>query len=297
MSNVIHLGRDTDLTRDHWESITRAIAPAPTLFRGARPRKTMNWRFLYARYAGQLIGCCTGEGNAQGLQFMSRLPADLNPLGTPRPGVAISPLAIYLQSRLYSKSLGIRMGSEGAIVSHAALAISDADGGVVLYENYPSTPEAYRGYSDRVVLGAKCLADKKSHIVQYKARVTTADGLLDAMASGRAVIVGTNIPTGMTDGTDDLGRFEWRGRVAGGHCYLAVDYDLDLDLIYLRNSWDNAKWGNRTGSQPSPMGVTSLSAWLNEFSDRNMSSGVSEAIVYDDDGGWSPKLLYDFSQY
>jgi len=177
-----------------------------------------------------------------------------------------------------------------------ALAISDADGGVVRYENYPSTPAAYQSYSDRVVLGPKGLADKKSHIVQYKARITTFDGILDAMASGRAVVVGTNIPEGMTQ-TDSAGRFNWAGGIIGGHCYLAVDYDLDLDLIYLDNSWDNIGWGDKSGTKPRPLGVTSLSRWRAEFSDRNMSNGVSEAIVYDDDGGWSPKLLYDFSQY
>ena len=304
IDNQIHLGRDTEATEANWEAIAASMPVAPQLFMGERPRKTNNAKFLYPRYSGQLRGCCVGEAAAHAIEHLTRLPADKNPNSPPREGMAISPLATYLQARLYSRSRGLNLGGEGAIVSHCAEAISDADGGIVRYDYYPATTENYKQYSDNVRLSAKALEDKKTYIVREKALLTSFDAILDALASGRTVDVGTPIPSGMMNTSAD-GSFRWTGwgltgRGVGGHSYLLVDYDLDADLMYVDNSWDNAGWGDvagcKAGKYPRPLGKVRISEFYATFESRLLTNGTSEAVVFNDAGDWStPKLIYDNS--
>jgi len=296
--NQIHLGRDTEGTMRNWEAIAEAIPVAPNLFLGERPKKTNNRKFIFPRYRGQLRGCCVGEGMAAGAEFMTRLPADKNPNSPPREGVALSALACYLQARLYSAEHGRSLGwGDGAFVGDAASSISDADGGLVRYEYYPSTNANYNNYSDRVRLSPEALADKTAHPVKSIARLKSPDQIFDALASGRMVIIGVSIPSGIQPGSIDpkTGRFRWQGRPIGGHCFPLVDYDLETGLAYVDNSWDNVKWGCQTGEYVRPLGITELDGIMTELTERKLNNGASEAIVYDDDGGWSPKLIYDNS--
>lgn len=295
--NQIHLGRDTDATERNWEAIAASMPVAPTLFMGERPRKTNNAKFLLPRYSGQLIGCCVGEAAAHAIEHLTRLPADKNPNSPPREGMAMSPLAMYLQARAYSRARGMRLGGEGAIVSHCAEAISDADGGLVRWDYYPATTENYKRYSDSVKLSADAQKDKTTYIVQQKALLTSWDAILDALATGRCVDVGTRIPSGMMNTAAD-GGFRWNGGYVGGHSYLFVDYDFDFKggVIWIDNSWDNAGWGDKSKTFPRPLGYVRIEEIRQEFDSRLLQNGTSEAVVFDDAGDWStPKLIYDNS--
>ena len=73
------LGRDTDLTVEHWGRIAEAILPAPSICNGTYPRKSPgNARFISRRKRIQWIGCCVGEGVTGMAETSTRTPKSID---------------------------------------------------------------------------------------------------------------------------------------------------------------------------------------------------------------------------
>lgn len=293
------LGRNTDATIRHWDQIAATVRPAPTLFRGPLPRQGPPLhKFRYPRYRGQLIGCCVGESGAAICETTVQTPDPLTPESLPTGfEVTFSPLWVYYIARKWSADHGIPSiyNGEGAIVSHALEAVKET--GVVAYADWPATEETYRSYRDRVPSGAG-QAERHRPVGDVR-RLTSADQILEYLAAGYSVWIG--IPWrdgGAPRGTSPFGlpRFNWAGRVVGGHAVELLGYDLDADLVVVGNSWMNAGWGDgRTGS--------AVCAWSDlardVFTSRRMSDGTSEAVVVTElDGDWRPKArLVDWADF
>jgi hypothetical protein len=294
---LIHgnFGRDTRATVD----LFRGGAPllvAPKLFLGERPKKTNNRPYInYRRYAGQLIGCCVGEGTARGGEYLTFRPGQMAEGAPPAEGQSLSALYAYYHGRKECASRGINLDGEGCIVSVAA----DAAGktGFSRYGLYPTTDDAYRSYSDRNPPPADAEADGKVHVLKQKALLTSEEQMKDYLAAGFVLTVGTSIPQGMMQ-TDDSGRFRWKGRYVGGHCYEIFDYDDDAGDWLTLNSWDNARWGERTdepGLDPRKRGHTgigrvAMDEFKVELTPAKFASGETEVVVYTDMETWTPKV-------
>lgn len=296
------LGRDTRATVRAWDATVARVGIAPTIARGPLPRKSPdNRRFRLPRYRGQLIGCCVGENTSSTVETLLRMPPDRTPDSEPLEGKALSPLFVYWLARKYSAAHGMPIRGEGAIVSHAIEALGED--GVVPYEMWAATDEAYRKYSDRIDPGQSVLTEADAHPVKEKAILDSWQKMLEFMGEGFTLSIGIPIPQGLTE-TDDDGLFHLRGRTVGGHCMEFLDYDLDADTAWLGNSWANARWGAKSDDpiwQKDRMagytniGHCSLTDLEKVFSAANMRRGESEAVVANNVVGWAPKV--DWSQY
>jgi hypothetical protein len=247
-----------------------AIPPAPRLFRGEVPRKRDLTPYRLPRYRGQLIGCCVGESGAATAETTTRTPEPLADGAAPLEGRPFSPLWVYHQARQYSREQGMLSFGEGAIVTHALAAI--ARDGLVAYDAWPATTEAYRSYRDgRVPQSARDA--KKWKPTGEPRRLEGPDQVLEFLGAGYSVWIGVDFP--VNSAPDASGYFAWRG-ARGGHAVEVLGYDLDADRCWIGNSWDNARWGKQPGgiawTKWSDLADGSLSA-------RALQSGRSEAVV------------------
>lgn len=293
-------GRDTDATRRQWPSIVASVGIAPSLFQGPLPRKSPeNRRFRLPRYRGQLIGCCVGENTTSMCETLLRMPEPREADSKPLDGTGLSPLWVYWLARKWSRDHGVNLGGEGAIVSHAIQALN-ADG-VVGWDRWPATDDAYRQYSDRIRPGQDIESEADSHPVKEMAILDSWDAILHYLAGGFTVSIGVPIPAGITQTNDD-GMFRWSGRTIGGHCMELLDYDMDSDRVWLGNSWANARWGARSDDPAyqgkcqghSNIGQCSLTDLEKVFHPSLMANGTSEAVVTNNVVGWRPKYWRQF---
>jgi hypothetical protein len=263
------IGADESGAIDHIKAV---MARAPSLFAGETPSRSRNlarWRLMRRR--AQLIGCCVGESGAAMAETSLRTPATFDD-STPVPGqtLAISPLWVYSQARAYSRSQGINLWGEGAIVSHALLAMLK---GFVAYEAWPSTTENYRSYQDGVIPQSAVSAMKLKPSAEAL-RIDDFDQALEYIGVGGYTLwAGTPWRGSMSTRAD--GYFSWSGGSVGGHAYELMAYDKDQDKVWVGNSWDNASWG----FQPGGIGWTKLSALAKEFTGKKLSSGSAEICL------------------
>lgn len=201
------------------------------------------------------------------------LPERVQPVaGSP----AFSPLWVYWVARQYSRQQGRPVLGQGAIVSDALQAV--ISGGLVLYDVWPATTANYRAYSDdrppQVALNAF-----KLRIAGEAKRLTSPDAVLDYLGAGYSVWVGVPWRGGNT--TDRDGRFRWGSSSIGGHAVELLGYDLDLNVLYVGNSWDNAGWGFQPADPNAARGY-GYCRWTDfarDLSTSALASGASEAVV------------------
>lgn len=274
------LGRDTVSTVRHWDDIAEVIAPAPSLFRGALPRKSLNLSpFRNTRYRNQLRGTCVGQSGAAMGETTIRTPVPLDASSPPNPAIDLSPLWVYSVAREFSRSQGVRLGGDGAIVGHALLAVKER--GFVGWDAWPCTRENELAYRDGVVPKSALDAPKLMPIQDVR-RLTEADQILEYLAAGYSVWAGLPWRGGTATRAD--GYFEWRGRSVGGHAVELLGYDLDADAVWVGNSWDG--WGLR----PAGVGYTRWSAFAADLTSKALDNGTAEACVVAELDGWQPKV-------
>lgn len=277
------LGRDTKATQLAWGRVAQAIPPAPTLFRGPVPSKSPAiWRFRNPRYRNQVTGTCVGQSGAAMAETSIRTPVQFTDASEPNPPIDLSPIWVYVQSRLRCEKEGIRIfGGEGSIVSYALLAMKDE--GFIAWEDWPGTPENERKAQGRTVPKNAMEAKRYRPIDQNDGvrRLTSPEHCLEAMAGGWSEWIGIPWPNGAMN-TNSEGYFPLKGRSVGGHAVELLGYDLDADRVWVGNSW--AGWGDAAS-----IGWTQWSSMARLLSESNLADGTSEACVISEVDGWKQK--------
>jgi hypothetical protein len=294
-----HTGRATVETVKHWSKIRKAIGVAPSPKLGEPPaRSPGNVQYRLKRYRAQLFGCCVGENTAQAAECLLRMPPARLEGDHPLEPRALSPFVPYYLGRKYSRAQGVRLPAEGAIVSHAALALSEPAAGFTPYDLWPATPTAYREYSDRRKPPTGALEAGAAHTIREKAIVPDAQACLRWLAMGFPLVIGADWPEGILTTRDD-GYFDCSGGPGPiGHCVTWYDYDTPNDVAVIGNSWANARWGRLTRDPEMPpecegydnIGWCRLSHLLALFTQELMASGQSEAVVINTVEGWEPRV-------
>ena len=282
-TTTIHMGRDTAATIRAVASVGHVLKAAPVVSRGTLPQQSPNlFAYTNKRYRGQEIGCCVGEAMAALAETSAKTPDPFQDGAPALPDVAFSQLFCYWLARQKSAELGVNLGGEGAIVSHALKGLmeglrSGVKGGYRAYDLWPATDQTYASYRDRSPI--KAAVDGTSiPLVGPALMLTYPEQILEYLSIGQPVGVGTPWTGGMQSAPD--GRISWGGATVGGHAYQIVAYDMPANRIYGTNSWDNARYG----VQPGGLFYTNLTSWMSMFTTRTMASGECEAMVIEDVG-------------
>ena len=124
---------------------------------------------------------------------------------------------------------------------------------LMLWKNQP-TENAYLDASRR-------------QIAEYK-RCNTLNEVLTALKIGYPVIFGFLIYSSFDNSKVHYNGImpmpdPYKETLSGGHAVLAVGYDLDKDILIVRNSWGD-KWGDK-GYFYMPLGVIRSNAMSNDF--------------------------------
>jgi hypothetical protein len=273
------MGRDTDLTVEMWETVVQGIKPAGSLFRGPIPRQSPGLRlYRNPRLRAQVTGICVGESGAAMFETTVRTPEPFKEGAEPRPSYNFSPLWIYQVARKKTRELGGRLMGDGAVVSHALMAVQEE--GVIALFHWPCNAQTERAYRDNVTPASARNARKHKPFGDSR-RLTDSDQILEYLAAGYSAWVGVPWRGGFRTAAD--GRFSWGGMGAGGHAVELLDYDLDKDRLWVGNSW--AQWGVNN------IGYCSLKSFFGEFSSGALSSGRAEAcVVTEVEGDWRVKV-------
>ena len=275
--------------RPYIDEIKRSVRVAPRLFRGAIPSKSPGIRrFRNPRLHHQVRGTCVGQSGASVVETTIRTPDGFGPDTPPNPAIDISPLWVYQRARAWTaKSDRSIYNGDGAIVTHALQAM--LGDGFVGWGAWPCTEANERAYRDDRIPESALKAERFRPIGDAR-RLESFDQILEYLAGGYSVWIGVPWPSGAMNTRAD-GSFAWSGRSVGGHAVELIDYDKDLDRIWVANSWQG--WGDSLG-----IGHTSLRAMAATLSDRNLASGASEAVVVSNVDGWGVKpdvrkMIYD----
>jgi hypothetical protein len=211
----------------------------------------------------------------------TRTPKSITPDTAPLQGLDLAPLWTYQVARAKSRELGCRLGREGAIVSHALLAIQEK--GLIAWDAWVDDQNNEQHYRDDFTPEGAKTAPKYRPVADSR-RLTDPDQILEYLGQGYTVAVGTPWKGGVQVSAD--GSFHWGGWSVGGHCYELVDYDLDADKVWIRNSWDNIPFG----VSPDGTAWTSLASFMKQFSASTMNNGDCEAVVVADLDGFVSKI-------
>lgn len=117
--------------------------------------------------------------------------------------------------------------------------VDNADGNAIYYaaKKVDGQPGQENGSSVRS--GAKVMQSRGK--LQTYAFTTSIDSLVAWLTAHGPVVMGTDWTQDMFNPDAD-GRVAPTGPVAGGHCYLAIGYDPETELVRFRNSWGTG-WG------------------------------------------------------
>lgn len=280
-SMMARLGRLDPSRHDNaWAVVLDRCRPAPGLMMGPLPRRSPDLaRFRNPRRRNQVIGSCVGQSGAAMAETTIRTPSPFDEASQPNPAIDLSPLWVYAVARKYSRDHGVPISGEGAIVSHALLAVQEL--GFVKWEAWPGTSENEQSFRDGVIPQAARDAVKLMPIQDVR-RLTDPDQILEYLAGGYSVWVGMPWRGGTSTRSD--GYFEWRGRSVGGHAVELLGYDLDADRVVVGNSWGD--WGVNPGC----IGWTRWSAMSRDLTGTALDRGESEACVISEVDGWAPKV-------
>jgi hypothetical protein len=188
---------------------------------------------------------------------------------------------------------GMNLGSgDGAIVSHSVEFA--AVYGWLPYTDWPNANGKEDRHNNGTFPTAAQKAKGKEHAPGGFASLDSWDAILETLGAGRYVNVGTDWLQGMTR-TDSEGGFSVSGGSVGGHCYMLQHYDLDADLLWIKNS--HPQWGMRSSAAKykasggyTNLGVCKLSQYKRLFSPSYMSGGRSEALVIWGSLGFVPRV-------
>jgi hypothetical protein len=299
----VKLGRLTEATQDYWAQISASVPKAPRLMRGEVPRKSPDlirfdpgyppdWPDASTYY--QTRGFCVGHGTAHIGEAEDATPDKITPRSKPARPRKVSQLYSYAGSRWMATQRGMNLGSgDGAIVSHSVEFA--AVHGWLPYDEWPNADGAEDRHRNGTFPTAAQKAKGKEHAPGGFASLDSWDAILETLGAGRYVVVGTDWLQGMTR-TDSDGAFSASGGSVGGHCYLIVDYDLDRDLVWIKNS--HPQYGMRSTAAKykasggyTNIGVGKLSGYKKLFSPSYMSGGRSEALVLWGSLGFVPKIV------
>lgn len=294
---IVHLGRDTALAVRVHDEVVRTAGYLPRMMAGARPDKSPgNARYINRRYCAQLRGCCVGEATANCIQTLLRMPSDRSLTSLPLPRKDLSSLYAYWQSRQYGLRQGVRFQGDGSVGSFSAFAAKVT--GVASLESYPPTDMNYKTLADSTRPPQAALQEGPQHLVLETAIIPGLDATLDHVGAGFVAMVGLPIPQGFLDTTDD-GRFRWTGQEVGGHEVVIVDYDMNKDVLWILNSWANARWGareNHPDQDPRCQGYNNIGncsiaefrQWIGRYAG---DPGAVEFLAINTVAGWSPKVV------
>jgi hypothetical protein len=268
-------------TQESWKSICSVMGEAPPLYDGPPPRRSPPLDLARnPRRRAQLIGCCVGENSTSMSETCVRVDhPNVTGVNVPIiPGApSFSALWTYHIARAYSASQGRPLSGDGAILSDALTAICQQ--GLISYDTWPSTDDAYKNYSDNVTPPG--VANAPRILVKGAAqRLMSADAILQYLGQGYSVAIGIPWRSGAMSTAAD-GGFAWTGSVVGGHCVELLAYDLDADTVKIGNSWDNVEWGLQPTDPTKPRGIgtTSWSALARDLPPQNFTDGTIEVIV------------------
>lgn len=293
------LGRDTDSTVANWGVIAPEMPVAPAVMRGPLPRKSPPiWRFVNPRKHAQTIGDCVGRSGARMPELLLRVPETAGPASEPLPAVDLSSLYTYWIARAESRSRGVRLGPDGAIVSHSIMACSRL--GYVGLDRWPDDETHERMYSDARPPSASMQDFGKHHPVKTYAILDSLQKHYEYMSQGYPIQTGMEVTEGWRQ-TDEEGRFRNRGSVLGGHATCTVGYDMDAGWVAVLNSW--SEWGRRstdpmfaaTGGYTN-IGYMPIEDYESHFTDEKIRTGRSEGVVATRlDGFDRPLVAFDWS--
>lgn len=288
------LGRDTQVTMEHWPTIMASMPVAPSFARGPLPRKSPPiWRFVNPRAHHQIIGMCVGRSACRMKELLLRIPPDATESSEPLPPVDLSSLWDYWIARNFSRQRGIRLGADGAIVSHSVQA-SAALGACSLLL-WPDDAVMESRYSDGRAPDQADIDFGVAHPIKQYAILDTFQKQLEYLSMGYAVQTGMGITEGWM-GTDPEGRFANAGRTVGGHATCTVGYDLDAGWVAILNSWP--QWGRRSTDPAfaetdgyTNIGYMPIEQYERQFTDSMIARGESEAVVVSSVGGFDRPLI------
>jgi hypothetical protein len=294
------LGRDTATTVEHWPAISAAMPIAPTVMRGPLPRQSPPiWRFVNPRKHAQVIGMCVGRSGTRMPELLLRIPESADEAAGPLPAVDLSSLYTYWIARARSRALGVRLGADGAIVSHSIQACAQL--GYVALGQWPDDAAHERVYSDAHAPSQTMQDYGRHHPVKTYAILDSLSKHYEYMSQGYPIQTGMEITEGWQQ-TDEAGRFRNAGSVLGGHATCAIGYDIDQGWVAILNSWE--RWGRRSTEAMfaatdgyTNIGYMQMEDYNSHFTDEKIRTGISEAVVATKLGGFDrPLVAFDWTK-
>lgn len=231
-------------------------------------------------------------------ELLLRIPTEANATSDPLPATDLSSLYTYWIARAESRARGVRLGSDGAIVSHSIRACNQY--GYISMDQWRDDELNERRYSDSRPPSSAEVSYGKHHLCKTYAILQSFEQSLEYLGQGYALQTGMAITEGWLN-TDSEGRFSNSGAIIGGHATCTIGYDLDQGWIMILNSWP--KWGRRS-SDPmfsltegyTNIGMMPIEDYEKQFSQKNMQNGQSEAVVATKlDGFEKPLLAFDWT--
>lgn len=266
-----------------WQTIRETVLAAPSLAPVGTtipPEGPTIWRYRNPRYRGQLIGCCGGESIAAMCETTARTPpgwTGSREAPTVDPSPSYSPLWVYWIGRRYSAAHGRDLrGQAGSVLSDTLAAVLET--GLLPYDAWPATPEAYRAYTDDRP-PPSATAGEAVRPAGVARMLTSPDHVLQYLAAGYSVVVGMDWRGGMTVGPD--GWFQWTRRPIGGHAFELLGYSRPQNYMVIGNSWDNDGWGAQPADPTKPRGwaMCPLDQFMRDLTPQSLHSGQVEALV------------------
>lgn len=264
----------------HFESLlaTGVMRSAPMISRTIPNESLPIWKFRCPRPRNQLIGCCVGESGASMAETTTRTPENFNENTRPVFGKWFSALWVYWLARNESRDRGVKIIGDGAIVSHAAIAMEKH--GFLEYHFWPSTKENYDRYREEEHQNKKEAFRLSKFYFPAKrgmALINSFDQMLMWMADGYSIWVGMPWPQNwMTTFRNGI-LATASNTTIGGH---AVEFlGFNDNYVAIGNSWAN--WGANydTTTRTSNIGWARMSDIKKIFNDSAFASGKVEAAV------------------
>jgi hypothetical protein len=189
------------------------------------------------------------------------------------------------------------MGSgDGLITSQAYVGAKKR--GCLELEHYSSAPGDIDNHRNGTKPPKQILDLASDNLVKEFALAESFEHGLELNSGGFPLTFGSMIPSGMMR-TDAKGFFRMKGEIVGGHAYQFLDYDKDLNLAWIAQSWE--RWGEKTEDPHfakmhghTQLGTCPLDELAQWFTDRAMANGQSEIMVPNTIDGFAP-LIVDYS--
>lgn len=198
------------------------------------------------------LGSCTGNGWAAFLQSLLMKAGVANAAATP-----LSRLFIYYNERVV----------EGTVKHDDGAQIRD---GAKTLRQFGACPELTWPYKVTKFAQKPPAAAYKAASplrMEHYLRCTEYDHFLHCLAGGNGVVFGFTVPASFESAavakSGILPMPTKNEKTVGGHCVVAVGYDLKRDVAFVRNSW-GAAWG-QAGYFEMPLEMIRERKWSDDF--------------------------------